>query len=182
MTRTQPNTSTQTNMKTLPKLSGILAAGLVVAGTASAGLVKTATYDSGFANSGVIPDANPTGWADTRNFTSFSGDSWQITDVNVTITVNNGYNGDLYAYVSHAGVLVPLLNRVGKGSGSEPQYSFGWSTAGFSNVKLDDSGSASIHGVENPVSYVPPSGTTYQPDGGTLANFNNYNPNGNWTI
>jgi hypothetical protein len=161
-------------------ITTLVLGGVVLAPTVQAALY-TETYNSGFANGGVIPDGNTTGWWDTRNFSSFSGSGWQITDVNVTFTISGGYNGDLYAYLNHNGVLVPLLSRVGTGSGGEPQYSFGFSTSGFSNVRLDDAATTSIHDVENPVPYGAPAYTSYKPDGGTLGNFTG-NPNGNWTI
>src|ERR1035437_2593700 len=93
----------------------------------------------------VIPDANPTGISSTLNV---SGGLPTISDVNVTINVSGGFNGDLYAYLSHNGILVPLLNRVGSGSGDP----FGYSTAGFSNITLDDQATANgnIHNVRNP--------------------------------
>ena len=169
-------------MKTSTRVIGLVAVALVLAGTAPAAVYTyTETYNSGFSNGGVIPDGNPTGWWDTRNFSSFSGGGWQISDVNVTFTTSGGHNGDLRAYLTHNGVLVPLLNRVGTGLGDEPQYSFGFSTSGFTNVRLDDAATTSIHDVENPVAYEAPAYTSYKPDGGTLASFTG-NPNGNWTI
>jgi subtilisin-like proprotein convertase family protein len=153
-------------------LQTYLAVLLLACATAQAGLI---TYDSGFQNGGVIPDANPTGWSDTR---TVSDPGSVINNVSVIINVSGGYNGDLYAYLSHNGTLVTLLNRVGTGSGDAIQQAFGFSTAGFSNVRLDGTGSLSIHDVANPDS----SPTSYMPDGGSLASFNGQNPNGNWTI
>src|SRR6266853_1430008 len=97
-------------------------------------------FSTGFANGGVIPDGNPTGWSDSRSVSGVS--DFQITDVSVKLNISGGYNGDLYGYLSHNGVLVPLLNRVGvtaTGGGN----SFGYSDAGF-NVTLSDSGSFDI--------------------------------------
>jgi hypothetical protein len=57
---------------------------------------------------------------------------------------------------------------------------YGFDTAGFSNVTLDDQGtSGNIHNVQNPTSG---SGIAYTPDGGSLAAFNGLNPNGTWTL
>ncbi|MCU0786216.1 MAG: hypothetical protein MUF81_19650 [Verrucomicrobia bacterium] len=153
----------------------ILAMPLALCLTAQAGLF----YYSPTLNA-VIPDANPNGVANTLTVSDW-GSGWTVTDVNVTLTVNNGWNGDLYAYLSHDGILVPLLNRVGTGSGSEPQYTYGFSTSGFGTVTLDDaSTSGNIHGIKN-----PENNGTYQPDSGiaSLANFNNNSyANGSWTI
>jgi hypothetical protein len=143
------------------------------------------TFNSGFANSGVIPDANPSGWSDTRTLSGITGTS--ITDLNVVLTLSGGYNGDLYGYLLYqatpgasVGTMAVLLNRVGAGSGSEPQFTYGFSTAGFANVTLDDQGvSGNIHSVANPTSGL---GVSYTPDGGSLASFNGLNPNGTWTL
>lgn len=125
----------------------------------------------------TIPDANPTGISSTINV---SGALPTIIDVNVTINVSGGFNGDLYAYLSYNGILVPLLNRVGTGLGDAIQTHFGYSTAGFNNITLDDQAlNGNIHNVLAPVS-----GYSYQPDSGSssLGNFNDANPNGTWTI
>ncbi len=122
----------------------------------------------------AIPDANPNGIFSTI---SVSGASVSLTDVNVTLNVSGGYNGDLYGYLSYNGTLVTLLNRVGTGGGD----TFGYSAAGFSNVTLDDgSGNGNIHNVPNPLA-----STLYTPDiggGNSLASFNGANPNGTWTL
>lgn len=130
-------------------------------------------FNSGFQNGGVIPDGNPTGWSDTR---TVSGLGAVITDVNVSIDVSGGFNGDLYAYLSYNGTLVTLLNRVGTGLGDAIQTTWGFSTAGFHNVTLDDTGvGGNIHNVTAPAS------ASYTLNGGTLASFTG-NPNGNWTL
>ena len=135
----------------------------------------TSTYTSGFANSGVVPDGNPNGWTDTRAVSIPEGG---ITDVNVRLTLTGGYNGDLYGYLVFNTGFAVLLNRVGTGTGSGAQFSYGFSTAGFNNVRLDDqSGNGNIHTVQN-----PSANGTYTSDGGTLASFNNLDPNGNWTL
>ena len=153
----------------------ILWTGLLSAALNLSALGALYTYNSGFQNGGIIPDGTANGWTDSR---TISGLGAVITDVNVVINVSGGYNGDLYAYLSHNGILVPLLNRVGTGSGDVIQQTLGFSTAGFSNVRLDDAGSLNIHDVATPSS----SPTSYRPDGGSLASFSDINPNGNWTL
>jgi hypothetical protein len=147
-------------------------------GLAASGAVYTeGAYTSGFTlGTGSIPDGNLNGWWDTRNVSGIPA-GLTLGGVTVTFTISGGYNGDLYAYLSHNGVLVPLLNRVGTGGGD----SFGYATAGFTDVRLSDAGSLNIHNVENPEAYGSPNYTTYLPDGGTLGNITG-NPNGNWTI
>src|SRR5438105_1343509 len=104
---------------------------LALAGTAQAAVY---TYNSGFANGGVIPDGNPVGMSDTRTISDWAANS-HITDINVSINVSGGWNGDLYAYVSHGSTgFAVLLNRVGRTSSS----SFGYGDAGF-NITFADS-------------------------------------------
>jgi hypothetical protein len=153
------------------------------------------TYSSGFTGNGVIPDANVNGWSDTRNLSSIPDVS--ITSVTVALNISGGYNGDLYAYLSHDGILVPLLNRVGVTSGNP----FGYSETGF-NITLSSSGANDIHFYNSFSPSFNGNGQvtgTWQPDGrninplSTPANFdsasrvnfgayNGDNPNGNWTL
>jgi hypothetical protein len=70
------------------------------------------------------------------------------------------------------------LNRIG----SSPENPFGSSTAGFGDptgetyeFSLSDAAATSIHNYDG-------TGSSYQPDGGTLSSFNGLNPNGDWTI
>jgi subtilisin-like proprotein convertase family protein len=150
-------------------LQTLLAVFLLSVATTQAGL-----YASGILNTTIL-DGNPTGISSTLHV---SGLGSVLSDVSVIINVSGGYNGDLRAYLSYGGVLVPLLSRVGSGSGDATQQAFGFSTAGFSNVRLDDAGSLNIHEVETPSA----SPTSYHPDGGNLSSFSGSNPNGDWTV
>jgi hypothetical protein len=164
-------------MKSLIKTIGAVTVVLGMAATAQATLF-TFTYDSDFANAGVVPNGNPTGWSDTRSLTTGDlGADTLIQDVNVVLNTQNGYNGDLYGYLVHSSGFCVLLDRVGMGSGGEPQNSFGFSTSGFTNVRLDDDSlSGNIHDISNPAN------GTYVSDGGTLASFNGLLGTGSWTL
>jgi len=160
-------------------LTIVLATGLGL--SAQAGLY---TYGGSAVN---ISDGNLSGWSDSH---TFSGIGTVTESVSVTLNISGGYNGDLYAYVSHDGALVPLLNRVGVGTGN----AFGYSTSGL-NVTLSDAGPLNIHWVS-----APSSGGIYQPDGRTISPlssagsfstsptvsfasaFGSSNPNGSWTL
>jgi subtilisin-like proprotein convertase family protein len=88
--------------------------------------------------SAPILDGNPVGL--TEQFT-VSGTSGSISNIQVTLDITGGFNGDLYAYlVGPQGQLAVLLNRPGV-TGSNP---FGYGNAGFV-ITLDNS-SANIHG------------------------------------
>ena len=165
---------------TMKPLKAIFGSFMLAGLTAQAGIYSVSSGDISLG----IPDANPTGISTSINVSSLPV---TITDVNVWINVSGGYNGDLYAFLSYNGVLVPLINRVGTVSSSPSTYQdyFGYSTAGFSSVMLNDQATdGAIHNTITPgskptYSYTPDSGAT------SLAAFNGSgggNPNGNWTI
>ena len=151
-------------------LAGLLTMGMLLHATAAVYSYTGSAY--------AIPDGNPNGISSTI---SVIGAGTFLTDVNVTLNISGGYNGDLYGYLSYNGTLVTLLNRVGTGSGGEPQNTYGFSASGFSNVTLDDQSlNGNIHNVANPLA-----NTAYTPDiggGNNLASFNGGNPNGTWTL
>jgi hypothetical protein len=183
---------------TVPPLKKSLGAILLLGfGLTSNAAVYSLSYNNGFANSGVIPDANATGWSDSRTVSGLADSS--ITDISVKLNVSGGYNGDLYAYLSYNGVLVPLLNRVGvtaTGGGS----SFGYSDTGF-NITLSSIGNDVHFYGQNSPSFNGNGQLTgnWQVDGRTIdpgsprgdfdsasrvtfAGYNDMNPNGTWTL
>ena len=159
--------------------------------------VYTSSFTSGFANGGVIPDATTTGWSDVRTLAVADN---SIQSITVTLNVSGGFNGDLYAYISHNGVLVPLMNRVGVAS-SSPSSSFGYSDPGFT-ITLSSAAANDVHFYGRNTPSFNGSGQltgTWQPDGRTISplsspasfdsasriNFSAYNtldPNGSWTL
>jgi hypothetical protein len=148
------------------------------------------TFNSGFQNSGVILDGNTSGWFDTHTVSGLTG---SITSVSVNLTVTGGYNGDVYAYLSYNGVLIPLLNRVGVSSTD----AFGSAASGMT-ITLADSGlNGDIHtyaGLTTPTGAYSPDGRMINPVTGapvdfdaagtkTFANtFGGMTPNGDWTL
>ena len=168
-------------MKTILRISSLI----VLAVNLASGLDYTNTWDSGFSNSGLIPDGNPGGWSDTRYI---SGLETPIMDVNVVLNISGGFNGDLYGYLLHDSGFAVLLDRVATGftSGpyaSEPCFTYGFFTSGFGSITLDQSADTDIHGVLNPT----PGGGIYRPDSGGqntdgLNLFNGLDLNGTWTL
>jgi len=168
----------------------ILSLGLLV--LPSWGQSLTSSYTNSTVT--VIPDGNPVGVMEQFNVTSLSG---SITNVQVTLDITGGFNGDLYAYlVNPQGQFVVLLNRPGV-TGSNP---FGYSDAGM-NITLDGLAGNNIHdyAIGGSGSYSL-SGTTWAADGrnvnpqaaggvlygtSTAANlslFQNTDANGVWTF
>lgn len=86
----------------------------------------------------VIPDANPVGWMGQVTVNGLEG---PVANIQVTLDISGGYNGDLYAYLSAPeGQMSVLLNRPGV-TGTNP---FGYSDAGFS-ITLDSAAANNIH-------------------------------------
>lgn len=176
-------------MKSLLNNSTTKLVAAVVLGTASAGWATVIPFTGGGGNftavsSGAqgIPDYPSSGIGQTLNF-DFS-DYDQLTGITVTFTTTGGWNGDLYAYLSHGSDLAILLNRVGA-SGTDAD---GYGTSGFNNITLGMTATTDIHGVLAPTT----AGGPYAADGrltytdtdrnNTLTVFNGVNPNGDWTL
>lgn len=149
------------------------------------------TFSSGSLNT-AIPDANPTGISSSITVSAMQN---SLAAVNVYLNVSGGYSGDAYAYLSYGGMTVVLLNRIGK-TASNP---FGSSASGFGTGATDFkfSDAATVNGNIHSYGGSGPITGFYQPDGRTtnpqlvlntdtpttsLANFNNLNPNGAWTL
>jgi subtilisin-like proprotein convertase family protein len=150
----------------------ILAAVMVVMGISSGrAALYTETFSGGNA---LIPDGNPVG----MSFAGLVNDipvGSTVAGLTVGLTVNGGYNGDLYAYlVSPGGALVPLLNRPGVTGGN----AFGFGGSGL-NLSLLDSASSSIQtapetaGAQFLGNYLA---------AGSLASLDGSQANGTWTL
>lgn len=154
----------------------------------------TYTFSSGFANGGVIPDGNVTGWSDTRTISDIPSELDRIVDVNVRLEISGGYNGDLYGYLVHGSGFAVLLNRVGKTSGN----AFGYGDAGLA-VTFNDQASETtdIHLYQTVSGYNIGGWTHWRPDGrnvnpatvvdtdgrtALLSSFNTLAPQGDWTL
>jgi len=119
-----------------------------------------------------------------------------LASVTVGLQVSGGWNGDLYAYLSHGDSLVVLLNRVGRVSDSTSP--FGYNDGGL-KITLGASGT-DIHDyrtIQNYASAIQNATFVWSADGRktdpdavrfdsprdtTLANFNGMDPNGAWTL
>jgi hypothetical protein len=143
-----------------------------------------------------IPDGDLSGVASTLNVVA--GDvggapAPGIVDLNITLNLLGGWNGDLYAYLSHGGAVAVLLNRPGRTAGNPA----GYSDSGFDAVTLDDAAANEVH-LYGDVSLPIPAGSTWKPDGravnplsvldtdprvtSPLAVFNGMDPTGEWVL
>ena len=170
-----------------------LAGSLAAAPTAfSQAITETYTFAVGTA----IPDNNSSGLVDSHSLAS------AITilgNVQLTLNIAGGFNGDYYAYLVHATAggtgFAVLLNRVG----ATASNAFGYSDAGFSNVTFSGSAANDIHGYQ---SIMNPgggalTGGTWAVDGRTtdpalvrdtdtrnalLSSFNGLDGSGTWSL
>jgi hypothetical protein len=118
-----------------------------------------------------------------------------ITDVSVFLTIDGGWNGDYYAYLTDGSESCVLLNRVGRTASN----GFGYDDAGL-NIELSDSAAnGDIHLYQNVGGYAGliATGGSFQPDGRNvnpltvldtdprtlfLDQFNGLDPNRDWTL
>ena len=141
-----------------------------------------------------VPEGNPAGIVSSANVSGLAGN---VLNVQVSLNITGGFNGDLYAYLAGpGGGFAVLLNRVGITSGNP----FGYADSGF-NITLGD-GYSNIHNYQN-ADYTITGGQlvgNYAPDGrninpqstgsvfdlastaSSLNVFNASNPNGTWTL
>lgn len=179
-------------MKSSSRL-GFVLTGLVASACAARAQVSfTETFD------GVdltIPDGTVVGVSDTRTLATGLGG---IAQVQVTLEIQGGYTGDLYAILMHDGVSAVLLNRPGRRVGD----GLGYDDTGL-NVTFSDSAAADVHPyrLEQSGSHLTPLGGplagVWQPDARTaspdavldtsprlsfLNAFIGHTPDGTWTL
>ncbi len=101
------------------------------------------TYDFNWNATLAIPDGSPVGL--THDFTVSGATEGSILDVQVTLDISGGFNGDLYAYlVSPQGTTSILLNRLGMTSGNI----LGYSDTGL-NITLGGLATDDVHLYQN---------------------------------
>lgn len=174
-------------MKSKLTLGGLMMLGL--AGAASATIVVD-NWNSGTLNA-ALPDGNPAGYASS---TVFSGlDVSAINQVDVSLNISGGYNGDLYGYLvlqsaDNTTTTSILLNRVGRNDAS----GYGFATSGMTvTLSGDTSLISNIHNVQTPGAgpYLA-DGRQVDPNGnfsGAVSTagldiLNGHNANGTWTL
>ena len=167
----------------MKRLTLFCALSLAIVLQASASLSTNFSASTGavFANSGSVPDNNFSGWSDTRNLNVTEYVGFTVTDVQVTLDISGGWNGDLYGYLVHDSGFVVLLDRVGNSTYSP----YGYGNAGFTGVTLaDDVSHTSIesYGGTSGASAALSGGTYNSQDGTLNTAFDGLSVNGNWTL
>lgn len=136
----------------------------------------------------TIPDANASGVQST--LTGISSDPGWVTNVSVTLHIQGGYNGDYYAYLSHATGFAVLLNRPGRtasdGFGySDPGMNVTFSDSGLTDIHLyGGNGGAELSGTFQPDArnFDPAAVNDTTPRTSYFSSFNNGDANGPWTL
>jgi len=157
-------------------MNKILAISLVAAGSlrlASAASLTSPTLSQ------PIPDYANNGLSGLAENITFNHTGIQsVTDVQLTLDITGGFNGDYFAYLEHNNSMVVLLNRVGL-NGQRP---YGYDNGGFSQVTLSDTAANGIQTYQNEVN--PGTGPltgTWQPDQ-PLSGLNGGSADGAWTL
>ena len=157
---------------------------LLVSALAANAVIYSTNWSTGFANGGVVPDNNLSGWSDTRSVSTMPAGTF--TGLAVNLTVTGGWNGDLYAYLVHSSGFTVLLDRVGT-----PGLTYGYGDAGFNNITLADTGAGfgtplgNIHsygGGGVPTGVWNPDNSATTSASGSLASFLSTSPNGTWSL
>ena len=161
-------------------IHAIIAALLLALVPRASALVNTFSWSG----SQVIPDNNASGVAYSFNFV---GGPLVVTNVSVSLNIAGGWDGDLYAYLSHGSGFSVLLNRIGSTSGNS-----GGSGVSGMNVLLSDSYAIDIHtATNNPLTgnfapdgrnVSPFTALNTDPRTALLSSFNGIDPNGSWTL
>jgi subtilisin-like proprotein convertase family protein len=126
-----------------------------------------------FANNGVVPDGNYSGWVDSRSVGA--APAGNLTSVTVNLSISGGWDGDLYAYLVNGTGFTVLLNHVGGAANG----GYGNAGAGF-DVQFSDSGTAGLHNyTANGFGVLT---GTWQPDGAGFGSFTGLNPNSTWNL
>jgi hypothetical protein len=156
----------------------ILLATVMVSVVAARAVIYSTNWNSGFANGGIVPDNNFSGWSDARTVSAIPTGTFNSLAVNLQLT--GGWNGDLYTYLVHSSGFSVLLDRVG--TGVSGVSSFGYGDAGMA-VTLAASGT-SIHQYGGNSTFSSTPTGTWQTDNtsGSLSSFLSTNPNGTWSL
>jgi len=166
---------------------------LLLLGAAPPSCLKAQTMESHtFTTNCPAPDGNAAGLGDVRHLNSAIG---AITSLQVRLKISGEFNGDLYAYLRHAGGFTVLLNRPGKTGDND----YGYPDSGLEVTFQDGAVNGDMHGYQAVTIPVPggPLTGVWQPDGRTndpanvldtsprttaLTSFNGLNAAGDWTL
>jgi subtilisin-like proprotein convertase family protein len=185
----------------MKRILTILAVSLVVVGAQA----QTTIHNYNLTQTGTasIPDGNMVGVMNTFNVSGL-GSLDLINSVTISLDINGGFNGDLYAYLAGpGGQMAVLLNRVGLSAANNNLTGYG--NTGFLVTFDNAAGNGNIHSYGNtpPLNGFGQVTGSWVPDGrninpqstpsafdsastsanlGVFAGLNAATENGNWTL
>jgi subtilisin-like proprotein convertase family protein len=130
-----------------------LAFGGMALGGAAFAQTAPVTTPYTFAVNSTIPDGSPSGLSDVETVDLSSQQLFSITQLQVTLNITGGFNGDYYAYLVHDGSFVVLMNREGRTAAN----SAGYADSGY-NITLSSTSANDLHTYQ----------TVSNPNGGVL--------------
>jgi subtilisin-like proprotein convertase family protein len=133
----------------------------------------------------AIPDNNASGVAFSFNISTPVYAA--VTNLTLDLNLSGGWNGDLYAYLSHGNGFVVLFNRIGRTSATP----FGSGSSGMS-IELSDSYPSEIHQFSGPAltgnfapdgrNVSPYNALDTDPRSAFFSSFAGLDVSGNWTL
>jgi len=140
-------------------------------------------FSTNWTMSATVPDNNPSGLANVQTVSGLT--DTLISDISVKLNLTGGWNGDLFAYLTHGSGFVVLLDRVGQNNVGPT----GYGDAGM-NVTFTSSAGGNIHNYGGGSIFSTPPTGSFLPDNsaitvalpGSLSSFVGLDPNGTWTL
>lgn len=160
-------------MKTLKHfVAAATVAGLLAGGNPAEAALSFTTLGGGIYTAGatglnqVIPDYPGSGVGYALDF---GASGLSISAITISLNISGGYNGDLYAYLSHGSEFVGLLNQITGAANS----------SGFAITLVTGTGNPIQTATGTPGTVL--SGSTFTANN-NLSAFNTTDPNGSWTL
>ncbi|WP_193213937.1 PEP-CTERM sorting domain-containing protein [Luteolibacter marinus] len=147
------------------------------------------TYSNSWTVNTTLADNDPAGWASSVFINDVPFE--QIGTLEVDLVISGGWNGDLYAYVTHKNGFSVLLNRIGAtsldGAGSSSSgMNVTFSSSATEDIHTYAAGvfSGSLSGIFLPDGREadPMAVTQFTPQTALLSSFHGQEANGLWTL
>jgi hypothetical protein len=182
----KPSSELQAPETGFPQTMKILIPLALLTGVSGPLQAATTTGQFDFIVGTAIPDNDALGFTDTR---SISTTITSITAVTIQISMEGGWSGDMYAYVTHASGFAVLLNRPGRklgdliGSGvDELVIEFGDNALTDVHTALPSSGAVTGFFQPDARNIDPDDSLDTTPRTAFLSSFNGVDANGDWTL
>ena len=160
---------------------------------AGAAFAQGTTVTNTFTVNKAIPDGNSSGLSDTQTLNFVPQQLFAISDLQVTLNITGGFNGDYYGYLVHNGGFAVLLNRVGRSASNPVGYADGGLNITLSAASPNDihtyqsvsnPGGGLLSGIFNADGRNVDPANVLDSDASTalLGSFDGQDPSGQWTL